>query len=278
MIDLIIGLELDGFISNFMRFYLADGEPYLMTAHGAAINYWDGIIHFVLYLTMIILYTKRKSYRVVGLYWIGTVLNSMIVLLQGATAGNHPIKLSIMLNTPYAVLPLLAAFKFLHDRPHHVQYHEKVQGSKKHPVDLLFMIYFIVAIFFAVFRCMAVLGGTAETMKEYVKIFEPYLLDPTNFPKFQAITYGYFFFCLLSERCVWITMSWAALDDRLVFDSLRGCCTGSVLLLVCFLPSSYTQYVPVSPIRNSSTCVLDSQLDPAYCASSVYMVVFAKYQ
>ncbi|BFY97691.1 hypothetical protein BsWGS_00731 [Bradybaena similaris] len=194
MIDLSIGLELDGFISNFMGFYFAEGEPYLMTAHGAAISYWDGIVHFVLYLAMITLYSKRKSYRVVGLYWIGTMLDSMIVLLQGATAGNHPFKPSIMLNIPYAVLPLLAAFKFLHDRPPQVHLSEKVQGSKKHPVDLLFLIFFIGAIFFAVFRCMAVLGGTAETMKEYVKIYEPYLLDPTNFPKFQVITYGYFFF------------------------------------------------------------------------------------
>ncbi|CAG5132466.1 unnamed protein product [Candidula unifasciata] len=194
MIDLSIGLELDGFISNFMGFYFVEGEPYLMTAHGAAIDYWDGIVHFALYLTMITLYCKKKSYREVGLYWVGTMLDSMIVLLQGGTAGNHPFKLSIMLNIPYVLLPLLAAFKFLHDRPSQAETSEKVQISKKHPLDLLFIIYFIAAIFIAVFRTMAVLGGTAESMKEYLQVYEPYLLDPTNFPKFQIITYGYFFF------------------------------------------------------------------------------------
>jgi hypothetical protein len=194
MIDLSIGLELDGYISNFMGFYFAEGEPYLNTAHGTAINYWDGTVHFALYLAIIALYSKRKSYREVGLYWTGTILNSMIVLLQGGVAGNHPFKLSILLNIPYILLPLLAVFKFLHDRPPQARTFLKFHSIKSRPVELLFLVYFIAAICVAVFRGMAVLGGTAETMKEYIQTYEPYLLDPTNFPKFQILTYGYFYF------------------------------------------------------------------------------------
>lgn len=59
MIDLSIGLEIDGFISNFMGFYFAEGEPYLQTAHGAVICYWDGIVHFVLGMVIITQYTQR---------------------------------------------------------------------------------------------------------------------------------------------------------------------------------------------------------------------------
>uniref|UniRef100_A0A0B7AEA7 EXPERA domain-containing protein n=2 Tax=Arion vulgaris TaxID=1028688 RepID=A0A0B7AEA7_9EUPU len=194
MIDLSIGLELDGYISNFMGFYFAEGEPYLKTAHGTAINYWDGTVHFALYLAMIALYSKGKSYRNVGLYWVGTILNSMIVLLQGGVAGNNPFKLSILLNIPYVLLPLLAAFKFLHDRPPQARTFVTFQSINRRPIDLLFVVYFIAAICVAIFRGMTVLGGNAETMKEYHRIYEPYLLDPTNFPKFQILTYGYFFF------------------------------------------------------------------------------------
>ena len=59
MIDLGIGLELDGYISNFIGFYFAEGEPYLMTGHGAVINWWDGTFHFILCISIITAYTYR---------------------------------------------------------------------------------------------------------------------------------------------------------------------------------------------------------------------------
>lgn len=59
MVTLSLGLEVDGFISNFVSFYLVHGEPYLMTALGTADDYWDGIVHCVLYLTMITLYCGK---------------------------------------------------------------------------------------------------------------------------------------------------------------------------------------------------------------------------
>lgn len=37
----------------------AQGEPYLRTAHGIMICYWDGIVHYGLYLTMITAMSQR---------------------------------------------------------------------------------------------------------------------------------------------------------------------------------------------------------------------------
>lgn len=193
MIDLGIGLELDGYISNFVGYYFAEGEPYLNTAHGTVINYWDGIVHFSLYLAIIGLYSLRMSHREVGLFWVGSILNSMVVLVPGGMTGKHPFKMSILLNVPYVLCPLLIAMKFLYEQPPQSRTFFKYPPIWRRPIDFLFMIYFVFAAGVAAFRGLVILGGNADTMKDYLKNYEPYMKDSTQFPLFQILCYGYFF-------------------------------------------------------------------------------------
>jgi hypothetical protein len=53
MIDLIIALEYNGFISSFMSEYLKMGEPYLHSPWGSAISLFDGIGFYFMYLAFI---------------------------------------------------------------------------------------------------------------------------------------------------------------------------------------------------------------------------------
>lgn len=193
VLDLFIGLDLDGFVPSFMAFYFVEGEPYLNTTHGTMICYWDGTAHFILQLSGIALFCMQESYREVGLYWSGSILNSMLVLLTGAVLGKGPVKWSSFLNVPFLFFPILSAFKLINDRPLQARSYMRVPPIYKRPVDLFFVLYFMLATVLAVFRGFTVLGANISCMKDYVEMFEPYLNDPSSFPKSQMLVYQFYF-------------------------------------------------------------------------------------
>ncbi|KAK7496050.1 hypothetical protein BaRGS_00012751 [Batillaria attramentaria] len=193
ILDLFVGLELDGFVKFFIPFDYLEGEPYLNTTHGTMMCYWDGTAHFVLQLSGIVLFCMQESYREVGLYWSGSFINSMLVLISGALLGKGPVKGATFLNVPYFCFPVISAFKLIRDRPLQARSYMRIPPITRRPVDLLFLVYFILASILAIFRGFTVLGANISCMKQYLEMFEPYLNDPSSFPKAQMLVYQFYF-------------------------------------------------------------------------------------
>ncbi|XP_030322363.1 transmembrane 6 superfamily member 2 isoform X2 [Calypte anna] len=186
VVDLVISLEEDGFISGFVEFYIREGEPHLRTAHGIMICYWDGIVHYGLYLTMIVAIGQRKSYRNLGLFWLGSLVMSITVFLLGNLIGKYSSELSpaLLLNLPYILIPLWAGGRLF-------------QQPKTPP---------------SFSPEKVVLDCPADSCFEYIYQREPYLRDPVAYPKVQMLIYLFYilpFFCLgiyglVLPGCSWL--------------------------------------------------------------------------
>ena len=111
-------------------FYLEHGEPYLSSPHGAAINLFDGTAHLTLYLAFIHAITRGTPYHTASIVWCGSILNSLVTLLLGAVVGyGGALQWSMLLNTPYVVLPLLMASRRWQQR-HVLLLREEVDGEE----------------------------------------------------------------------------------------------------------------------------------------------------
>uniref|UniRef100_A0A0B7AHF0 EXPERA domain-containing protein n=1 Tax=Arion vulgaris TaxID=1028688 RepID=A0A0B7AHF0_9EUPU len=185
-------LELDGYISFQKLSNISSVEPYLQTAHGTMITYWNGTAHFILCIAAIALYTNRDSHREVSLYWAGSLLNSMVVLLPAIVTGDNEVTIPTLFNLIYLVLPLIVLLYYIDKRPIQARTFLKSKPIWKRLIDLLFLAYYLSAIGLAVFRGLTVLGGRISRTN-YLDVYEPYLKDSSHFPRFQAITYEYVF-------------------------------------------------------------------------------------
>ncbi|XP_010777004.1 transmembrane 6 superfamily member 1-like [Notothenia coriiceps] len=122
VIDLVSALEYDGFISGFMTFYQKTGEPYLGTPYAIMMCYWDGIVHFIMYLVMISRITDRKGYRSLGLIWAGSLCANMSVFIAGIVAGKYgsEIRPAFWINFLFLLMPVWGAITLFtrpKDRP-----------------------------------------------------------------------------------------------------------------------------------------------------------------
>ncbi|KAE8291001.1 Transmembrane 6 superfamily member 2 [Larimichthys crocea] len=118
MVGLTNALEQDGFISGFMGFYLKMGEPHLSTAYAVMMSYWEGVVHFSLFLIIIHRMFKGKSYRSLGLLWAGSSIAHQIVLIPGVVIGKYGsnIRPAFWRNVPFFLVPFWAAY-LLFSRP-----------------------------------------------------------------------------------------------------------------------------------------------------------------
>eukprot|EP01087_Luapelamoeba_hula_P023073 TRINITY_DN842_c2_g1_i1.p1 TRINITY_DN842_c2_g1~~TRINITY_DN842_c2_g1_i1.p1 ORF type:complete len:400 (-),score=54.29 TRINITY_DN842_c2_g1_i1:304-1503(-) len=195
VVDLFIAFTVDGHIS-MLDFYLNDGEMYLRTPHGAIINYYDGTVHLSLYLLMIFYMLTHTSYRLTGLFWGGSIINSLIVLFAGSATGvwGTVIKPSFLLNVPYALFPIIFVFRILNKRADHPSSKPSTHRSLLlRPLDLLFALAFVGLICRAVFYALASAGSPVAPIRNYRDNIDTYLGDASGFPLVQAMTVAYYF-------------------------------------------------------------------------------------
>ncbi|XP_032382334.1 transmembrane 6 superfamily member 2 [Etheostoma spectabile] len=220
-IDLVSALEHDGIVSGFMEFYQKTGEPYLGTAYGIMMCYWDGIVHFIMYLMMISRITDRKAYRNLGLFWAGSLSANMSVFIAGILAGKYgsEIRPAFCINFLFLLMPVWGAITLFvrpKDRPLIGGYNAQHAQSMKliwRPSDMILVVLLLAAMAFTALRGLAALDSPLEACSIYLKNYEPYLKDPVGYPKVMMLylffyglpLLGAFVYGLLKPGCSWMS-------------------------------------------------------------------------
>ncbi|EAW84806.1 transmembrane 6 superfamily member 2 [Homo sapiens] len=254
VVDLIIALQEDSYVVGFMEFYTKEGEPYLRTAHGVFICYWDGTVHYLLYLAMAGAICRRKRYRNFGLYWLGSFAMSILVFLTGNILGKYSseIRPAFFLTIPYLLVPCWAGMKVF-SQPRaltrctaNMVQEEQRKGLLQRPADLALVIYLILAGFFTLFRGLVVLDCPTDACFVYIYQYEPYLRDPVAYPKVQMLMYMFYVlpFCGLAAYALTFPgCSWLP-DWALVFAGGIGQAQFSHMGASMHLRTPFTYRVP----------------------------------
>ncbi|XP_066508964.1 transmembrane 6 superfamily member 2-like [Hoplias malabaricus] len=193
--DLTTALEQDGYIKGFIAFYINKGEPYLNTAYCIMMNYWNGVVHFVLLLAAVRCMRKGTPYRRIGLLWAGSVITTHIVFIPGVIIGKHgkSIYPAFWNNILSLILSVCAALQ-LYNRPRDLPIipadkvaEEQKKGLLSRPRELFLTLCLLGAMAFTVFRGFVVLECALDICFTYIYQYEPYLKDNVAFPKVMML-------------------------------------------------------------------------------------------
>ncbi|KAG8001281.1 Transmembrane 6 superfamily member 1 [Nibea albiflora] len=189
VVNLIIGLEQDNIIDGFVTFYLKVASIVL------------------------------DSYRAIGLYWVGSFLMRAIVYILGNAVGKYGTHVSplFLLYMLYISVSVWASFRIFSQSSTRDVQPKSIQDAERksllhRPLDLLFVIYLIPAFAFCVFRGLIVLDCSSKWCQDYTQQYEPYLKDPSAYPKVQMLVsmlysgpyYIITLYGLIVEGCEWM--------------------------------------------------------------------------
>jgi hypothetical protein len=201
MVDAVLAATAHG-LTRWGNFYLAEGEVYLRSNHGGFINWWDATAHYACYLAFTYWLAAGRSvggdaaFRAVGCWWVGSIINSLIVFLPGGFIGRYGalVKPSYLLNVPYAAIPVAFAVRVLGQPAPAAGPVRGAAGAplRQRPLDAAFALAFAAGALFCAFRALAALGAPAALFASYVARAEPYLADTTRYPLLQALLYFFY--------------------------------------------------------------------------------------
>ena len=134
----------------------------------------------------------HRAFRPVFLFWAGSIINSLYILLPGAAVGSssHQLTFSTLLNVPYVLIPVYFAIKTLKS-PRPVD-HPVAPKPTSLLVELGFAAFFCLFAYVSVLRFAVAANSQWACAVAWLQDWEPILTDPSSFFRVEAFVYFYY--------------------------------------------------------------------------------------
>ncbi|KAL1522742.1 hypothetical protein AB1Y20_017715 [Prymnesium parvum] len=300
LLDLVLGVALIG-ATRLGKFYMETGEEYFKSSWGFWALVWDGTAHYCLQLFLSHATLLDRPRDGAALFWCGSILNSMPVLLLGAATGRYSgeIKPSTALNVPYVLAPVSILISYVKTVAPGSAAHAPIaspgvgaRSSKVKPqrhasserpaaytsvLDVCFLVWHVVMIVVHCWRAITVLGGKQMAATQWIDNVEP-ILGATERPSFgfvrvQLLVYFFYYipfhaWALVSSRAgisPWFA-SWATVMAGGYAQAEVTCIGCSLFRWVGFRPL-VVQMVPLAYYTLHAPMLLMPLLFLAHCCS-----------